>query len=241
MLSSDFHVMCFDQRGHGDSSAPGTGYTFCQLARDLSDIIHGLHLEDVSVVGHSSGALATLIADSLEPGLIARGVLVEAVVQRSEIDPNRSLKQVAERTRLKRAIWESREAMFEAYQARPAYRAWNQDVLRDFVEGCTRLLPDGRAEIKCAPEVEALFYEDREVLDMISYLQSVQGQYLLLLGNYCGPQAQTLDSEGIRQFSSLVKGGRVKQMGVGSHFLPMEYPDLVLNAIRDFLLERSRV
>ncbi|MFB3079237.1 MAG: MFS transporter, partial [Lysobacterales bacterium] len=28
---ADFHVMCFDQRGHGDSDAPGNGYTFDQL------------------------------------------------------------------------------------------------------------------------------------------------------------------------------------------------------------------
>ena len=56
----------------------GEDYTFHQLALDLIGIIRQMQLDDVAVVGHSSGGLATLIADSLESGLIGRGVLVEA-------------------------------------------------------------------------------------------------------------------------------------------------------------------
>ena len=236
-LATTFHVMAFDQRGHGDSGAPGKDYTFHQLALDLIGIIRQMQLDEVAVVGHSSGGLAALIADSLEPGLIARGVLVEAVIQRSEIDPGRRLAKVASSTRRKRIIWESRDAMLEAYQTRSAYQAWNKDVLRDFIEGSTRLLADGRAEVKCDPEVEALFYEDRESLDIIPYLPYVKGQYLLLLGNYSGPQAQSPDPEGVRHFLRSLKGATVKQMGVGTHFLPMEYPDLVIPEIQSYLLK----
>ena len=198
-----------------------------------------MQLDDVAVVGHSSGELATLIADSLESGLIGRGVLVEAVIQRSENDPGRRLARVASRTRGKRTIWESRDAMLEAYQTRSAYQSWNEEVLRDFIEGSTRLLADGRAEVKCDPEVEALFYEDRESLDIIPYLPYFKGEYLLLLGNYSGPQAQSPDSEEIRHFLRSLKGAKVKQMGVGTHFLPMEYPDLVIPEIQSYLLKNQ--
>ena len=37
-----------------------------------------------------------------------------------------------------------------------------------------------------------------------------------------------------RRFQTLVSGTQVKPMGKGTHFLPMEYPDLVVNEARNF-------
>ena len=34
-----------------------------------------------------------------------------------------------------------------------------------------------------------------------------------------------------------LKGATVKQMSVGTHFLPMEYPDLVITEIQNYLLK----
>ena len=89
--------------------------------------------------------------------------------------------------------------------------------------------------MKCLPEVEAVFavfYEKRDFLDVTPHIRGLGGKYLLLLGDY--PSCQTPEDQGIRTFLELVPDSRVKAMGSGSHFLPMEYPDLVLKEIREF-------
>ena len=68
---------------------------------------------------------------------------------------------------------------------------------------------------------------------MTQYLQpGLRGEYLLLLGEY--PGSQTRQDEGVRRFLELVDNSTVKIMGTGSHFLPMEHPQIVLKEIREF-------
>ena len=234
-LAEDFRVMAFDQRGHGGTEDPGAGWTFKALAEDLLAILDRLGLEGASVVGHSSGGLAAIMADSMKPGAIGQAVLAEVVIQRSEGASGPDLAEVAARTRRKRRVWESREAMFEGYRRRPAYRTWDDEVFGDFIDGIGAVEADGKVRLRCEPAVEAAFYEDRAGLDMLEYLPRAGARYLLLLGDYDGPQAQTPDSVGVRRFLEQVEGARVKPMGVGTHFLPMEYPELTLREIRGFL------
>ena len=233
-LSADFHVMCFDQRGHGDTEATDQNLTFHQAGEDLAEVIRQMGLEGVDTVGHSLGGMATMIADSLQPGIIGRSVLIESRVgPRPASAPSQELQERARRARLKRSIWESREAMYEAYRNRSVFKNWTEEVFADFIEGGTRLLPDGRAELKCNPEVEAAFYGQRDGVNDAVYIERLTGQYLLLLGDY--PTGQKVDDTGVQNFLKTVAGSRVKAMGCGSHFIPMEYPDLILREIRGFL------
>ena len=232
-LARDYRVMAFDQRGHGDTEPSDRGYSFELVGEDLAAIIQTLGLSGLRVVGHSSGGLAALIAASLLPGRISQTALVETRVGESPAAaPPRELKERAERTRLKRPVWESRDAMYAGYRNRAVFKDWDESAFRAFVEGGTRLLPDGRAELKCPPEVEARFYEQRDALQVSPYLKGLEGAYLLLLGNY--PGSQTLKDVGVRRFLELVKSARVELMGMGSHFLPMERPAAVLREIQAF-------
>jgi pimeloyl-ACP methyl ester carboxylesterase len=232
-LAADYHVMALDQRGHGDSDASNCGYSFELIGQDVAAVIEALELEQVNMVGHSSGGLAALIAASLMPGRIRQACLVETRVgERPANAPLGELWRRAQRTRQKRRVWDSRDAMYRAYRERPAFRDWDEGVFQAFIDGGARTLPDGRAELKCPPDVEAVFYEKRENLQVSPYLEGLTGKYLLLLGNY--PEAQTLQDTGVRRFLESVAGAKVKSLGVGSHFLPMEHPDLVLREIQSF-------
>jgi hypothetical protein len=122
--------------------------------------------------------------------------------------------------------------MYEAYRDRRAFKTWNEEIFRDYIEGGTRLLPDGQIELKCPPEVEATFYEQRASLNTSAYVKGMMGQFLLLLGNY--PGAQTLEDPGIQEFLKEVQGTQVRIAAEGTHFLPMEYPDFVLAEIQQF-------
>ena len=47
--------IALDMRGHGDSEKVDHGYKIHRLARDVFDLLQGLELTDVSLLGHSMG------------------------------------------------------------------------------------------------------------------------------------------------------------------------------------------
>ena len=55
-LAEDFSVIAVDQRGHGLSDKPESGYDFASVGKDLLGIIEARNLERPVIVGHSWGA-----------------------------------------------------------------------------------------------------------------------------------------------------------------------------------------
>ena len=55
-LAEDFSVIAVDQRGHGLSDKPESGYDFASVSRDLLGVIQARNLERPVIVGHSWGA-----------------------------------------------------------------------------------------------------------------------------------------------------------------------------------------
>jgi pimeloyl-ACP methyl ester carboxylesterase len=55
VLSRNYRVIACDLRGHGDSDRPKDGLTLPRLAKDISELIAHLGLQDVSLVGWSLG------------------------------------------------------------------------------------------------------------------------------------------------------------------------------------------
>ncbi len=228
-LAQRYRVLAFDQRGHGDTDKSDKGYSFEYAGEDIAAIVETMELERPRVVGHSSGGLATIIAANIRPDVFGPVALVETRISNdAPTTATQDLNRRAERTRMKRSVWESREAMFEAYRTRAAFKDWEDEPFKEFITGGTKMLADGRAELKCHPETEATFYGMRDDLTVENYLRGLAGEWLLLLADY--PGCQRLDDAGVRQFQKSVAGSRVKAMGKGSHFLPMEYPEDVLEA-----------
>jgi len=54
-LAANSRVIPGDPRGHGDSDKPNWGYNAHRMAADVRDLILGLDLRDVNLLGHSGG------------------------------------------------------------------------------------------------------------------------------------------------------------------------------------------
>ena len=122
-LAQDHRVLAFDQRGHGDTDRSDRGYRFEFVGDDLAAIVEKLDLERPRVIGYSSGGLAAVLAANLLPDRLGPVVLVETRVSNNAATvPTQDLNLRAERTRMKRAVWESRETMFAAYRTRAAFK-----------------------------------------------------------------------------------------------------------------------
>lgn len=64
VLAKGYKVFVPDCRGHGNSSNPGGGYSFRQMADDCAVLVKALGYEKMHIIGHSNGgnvALVTLI------------------------------------------------------------------------------------------------------------------------------------------------------------------------------------
>jgi pimeloyl-ACP methyl ester carboxylesterase len=55
LANQGLRCIAYDQRGHGRSSDPGTGYDFDTLSDDLATVIEQRDLRAVTLVGHSMG------------------------------------------------------------------------------------------------------------------------------------------------------------------------------------------
>jgi len=67
VLAWNYDVIMLDMRGHGKSDAPDSGYTLKTLALELAGLIQQLKLEKPVVLGHSMGAITTLVFAGLFP------------------------------------------------------------------------------------------------------------------------------------------------------------------------------
>jgi len=74
-LAQAHDVILLDQRAHGRSEAPESGYTLADLAEDAAGVIRGLGLAPVAVLGHSLGARVGLALATMYPDLVVRLVL----------------------------------------------------------------------------------------------------------------------------------------------------------------------
>lgn len=74
-LEDRFDVILPDARGHGNSSAPETGYSYGDLAADVAGLIRELKLEAPILAGHSMGGMTAAVAAS-ELGVAARALIL---------------------------------------------------------------------------------------------------------------------------------------------------------------------
>jgi pimeloyl-ACP methyl ester carboxylesterase len=75
-LSPDYHVFALDQRGHGDSDRPESGYAVSDFAADVLAFMDAAGLPAATVAGHSMGSFIAQRVASIAPQRIERLVLV---------------------------------------------------------------------------------------------------------------------------------------------------------------------
>jgi len=76
ILAPDYDVIMVDARGHGRSAAPEQGYGSAEHVADLAGVISALRLQRPILLGHSMGAMSTLLLAGTYPDL-PRAILLE--------------------------------------------------------------------------------------------------------------------------------------------------------------------
>ena len=228
-LSREASVYAIDQRGHGDSFKPESGYAWETLGDDVCGFLKALNLSGVTAVGHSAGATAIALAAAKEPRLFQRLILIEPVLfPRATASTTSPLAQGA---RKRRMLWESRTSMFHSYKAREPFKNWREDALWAYIEEGTLSQPDGHIALKCPGEIEAQIYENAPKLDGFAVLAQVSQPVLLIRGE----QSDTFAESTATQAMAVLKQAKLKTIANTGHFVPMERPEAIERAIRKFM------
>src|SRR5437867_2594147 len=77
LLAGSFRVVAYDQRGHGLSSKPSTGYGYASVAADAVSVIDGLRLGRPILLGHSWGGSVALEVAARYPRKVAGAILLD--------------------------------------------------------------------------------------------------------------------------------------------------------------------
>jgi len=98
-LRDDFHVYALDLRGHGNSAwAPGALYSVIEHVLDLATLADIIEKAPIYVIGHSLGAITTLLYAGTFPERVKKLVAIEGVglpiQERKDTPPDRLRKWI---------------------------------------------------------------------------------------------------------------------------------------------------
>lgn len=224
-LATDYDVVMVDARGHGRSDAPEHGYDPTTQAADLAGAIAGLGLHRPVILGHSMGAVTTLVLAGTHPEVPA-AILLE--------DPP--------------AWWISpAESPTPGDDRRAGWRRWIHDLKRKTRD---ELLADQRIEMPTWSEAEldpwanAKLRFSINVLDLFSFdpaatvdwpsvLARVNCPTLLIAGDPA--RGAIVDQRAADALNAVLPQLRVAQVADAGHSIHRDQFDRYLDAVRAFL------
>jgi pimeloyl-ACP methyl ester carboxylesterase len=233
-LAGEMRILAIDLRGHGASTLPTViegraGWT--EMEADLVAFLDALLDHPVVLAGHSMGGTTSLLAAAAEPARVRRLALFDPVIMpkaalaAADAIAESPLVQGALR---RRASFPSKQAAVEAYAGRGAFRSWTPAMIADYVEAGFRATADGAVTLACTPDWEASNFRTHNYDPWRAFEES-----RCPIDIRRAEQASTCLTEGHE--AEIADGGRVRIETVPgtSHFLPMERPDVVAQALRD--------
>ncbi|MCI0437613.1 MAG: alpha/beta hydrolase [Chloroflexi bacterium] len=150
-FTSEYAVLAFDLRGHGQSSKPERGYHWLEYAADITDFVKG-HLDAPAIlVGHSLGAMLTPIVAASVPEMVRAIVMEDPPAFRPREDRNHTPSRFAPVLEIKRRPYEERvrfaiESQGRTSEAARQYaddlEALSEHVLLELIAGGTAYSAD---------------------------------------------------------------------------------------------------
>jgi pimeloyl-ACP methyl ester carboxylesterase len=230
-LAAEMRILAIDLRGHGATTLPTViegRDGWMEFRDDLLAFLAATAEQPVVLAGHSMGGTSSLLAAAAEPERVKRLALFDPVIFPTAADPaavqESPLIQGALR---RRASFPSKAAALEAYLGRGAFKTWSREQVADYVEAGFRDTPDGQATLACTPEWEASNFRTHNYDPYAAF-----GASRCPIDIRRAEVASTCRIEGHE--AELAATGRITvQIVPGTtHFLPMERPDVVAEALR---------
>jgi pimeloyl-ACP methyl ester carboxylesterase len=231
-LAGSLRILAVDMRGHGASTLPAViegreGWP--EFREDLLALLAAETDGPVVLAGHSMGGTSSLLAAAAEPERVKALALFDPVifpldVARDTMGDN----PLADGAARRRALFPSKAAVVEAYTGRGAFRSWRPEQLADYVEAGFRATETGEVTLTCAPAWEASNFRTHNY-DPWAAFRATRCPVRIL-------RAETASTARLDDGQAELEATgrfRIDLIPGTSHFLPMERPDLVREALLD--------
>jgi pimeloyl-ACP methyl ester carboxylesterase len=238
-LAAGLRVLAVDQRGHGRTTLPADPdgrRSWRDLQGDLTGLLDVLDGPPVVLAGHSMGGTVSLLAAAERPERVKGLLLADPVIMpwlatlyaKAPWTSGRLWKSMplAQSALRRRAVFDDREQVFAGYKGRGAFKTWPETMLADYVAGGFVDRPDGKVELACAPGWEASNYA-AQGHDPWRAIRQVEAPTLILKA-----EKHSTCRAGDR-FARRGRDVRIETIEGTTHFLPMERPDVVRDALFD--------
>ena len=247
-LSNEFHIRAIDARGHGfteTEAIPNKMYDWVTYRDDLIRSVENFVEEKGSPIilgGHSMGGATIMQVAASRPELVSGLVLIEPV-----LIPKKNLNLIklgrkfpiskflpfikeatsrADATLKRRREFPNKEMIKKSYRGRGAFTTWVDGFLDDYIDGGTKVEGDYHI-LTCHPEWEAATFSSWKH-NAMEAIKKINCPITLLQGEI----GSTTQEPGIKLLKKQDPNGTFKIIDNSSHFLPMEYPEIVQKEIR---------
>jgi pimeloyl-ACP methyl ester carboxylesterase len=121
-------VIALDQRGHGESDKPDSGYDFASIVEDDTVAARSLGIERPIIVGHSWGASVALQYAAVHDGNVTALVLVDGATSQLSLRPHWSREQALQDLAPPRFAGTPRETFLSYYRSGPLGQQWTPEL-----------------------------------------------------------------------------------------------------------------
>jgi pimeloyl-ACP methyl ester carboxylesterase len=232
-LADRLRILAVDQRGHGRTTLPAVPYAsnvWRGYSDDLLALLTALGETPRVLSGHSMGGTACLLAAAERNDAAERLVLFDPVIitpERAALLGEDGMKNspLAQGALRRRSTFPDRDAAFAGYQGRGAFKSWSDAMLRDYLIDGLVEAGDGALRLTCAPEWEAANFSTPSP-DAVGGIPDIAGTIRIFKAEH----ASTAQFDA-HEAAVLASGATIETVPGTSHFLPMERPDLVREAL----------
>ena len=236
-LADRFRIVASDARGHGSTTLPaerGMPRGWKIFRDDLIAILDRIAPQGAILAGHSMGATVSLMVAAARPDKVKALVLIEPVLMPRSLWWRMILARfglrpgepgLAERALKRRDVFPSLEMAMAAYRRRGAFKTWPDETVADYVRGGFAPV-EGGFRLQCTPAWESECF--RSTPFGVSRLTARIHCPLTIIHGEVG---STSSSGELAIIQRLAPSARIVAQKGATHFLPMEYPQLVRDEI----------
>jgi pimeloyl-ACP methyl ester carboxylesterase len=223
-LTSKFHALAMDLRGHGESEWSAKGeYGIEHHAADLAALVEGWHLGSPVLVGHSRGGLVSTKYAAGHPGKVRALVIVDSPAYINEA----ALRAFSESVK----NWQPRryatlEEASAAFKLLPRETNATPQMMREVARFAYRKEEDGAWVLKIDPRCRA-----RDPFNAFDYLGLIQCPTLIVKAEL----SPLLSREQATQMAAAVPRGSMTEVAGAYHHAMLDNPAAMVRVLCEFL------
>lgn len=220
-LAAEFTPIAIDQRGHGASDKPESGYLYDDYITDLDGVLDTLELEHPLIIGHSLGGIVTLWWAAEHPNRAAA-----LVIEDSPLHSGQDYMPAFDEWLMLNAM---PEEDLRAHYAEE-YPRWPPELVLERARLMAKTARNVFAELRA----DSLAHDG---VDRIAEITGIQSPTLLVHGDLEG--GGMVAPEDAAAFERRLGNARSIRIAGGGHTLHREHKDEFLAAILPFLRQHA--